>query len=427
VQLLAFLSQLKLTAPVLIVMPTSLLFNWKNEIEKFLAHASVYLHHGPQRSGELSFLAKQALILTSYSTLRQDLALLSALHYHCVILDEAQMIKNAHTQVAQAVFALQADFRLSITGTPIENHLGELWSQFRFLIPDLFQSEKLFYAEVEASSSDRRYLEKIRKKIKPFFLRRTKEEVAKDLPERIDQIVLVEMSSEQREIYEGFLSGIRSNLIAKVSLDGLAKHRMEVLEALLRLRQICCHPLLVDQQLDQQTPNLSAKMELVLQDVAMAIEEKKKVLVYSQFTSLLQLLAKEFKERSWPFVYLDGNTVDREKRVESFQNDREIPLFLISLKAGGVGLNLTAADYVFLFDPWWNEAVENQAINRAHRIGRQETVIAKRYITVGTIEEKMMKMKEAKRSLAENIFQGDPNHPGISEEELLSLFVQSDP
>jgi SNF2 family DNA or RNA helicase len=421
VQVLALLSRLPRTWPHLIVVPTSLLFNWQREIEKFLPDLPVYLHHSSQRFKTAQELGSCSLILTSYTTLRLDLSLFKEVAFYSIILDEAQVIKNAHTQIAQAVFALQGQFRLSITGTPLENHLGELWSHFRFLMPDLFDNEETFLADLQAASVDQRHLQRIKKKIAPFILRRKKEEVAPDLPARIDQTVWVEMSDSQRQVYDQFLMGVKNQLLKKVELDGLKAHRMEVLEAILRLRQICCHPLLVSSALEESAACSSAKIDRLWQDIETILEEGKKVLIYSQFTSMLKWMAKEAKVREWNFAYLDGSTANREKVVSSFQEYPSISLFFISLKAGGVGLNLTAADYVFLFDPWWNEAVEEQAINRAHRIGRQETVIAKRLLVLESIEEKMMKLKAAKKELVEDLFDTEAIPSQLTLEDLRFL------
>lgn len=421
VQVLAFLSRMEIYHPILIIMPTSLIFNWQREIKRFLPDFPVIAHHGPDRNPSPDSLQKSGIILTSYTTLRLDLDLFSTLQYQCIILDEAQVIKNAHTQTAQAVCQLRSRFRLSLTGTPLENHLNELWSHFHFLMPDLFGEEKEFEAELLAGSADSRFIKRIQKKIRPFILRRKKEEVAKDLPEKIEQVVWMEMSPPQRAIYDEFLSGVRGNLLKKVETDGISRHRMEVLEAILRLRQICCHPLLISGHLDEHQTLSSTKLDTLLQDLETVIEEGRKVLIYSQFTSMLQLIKKELKERKWGFAYLDGSTTDREKVVTQFQEDSSIQLFLISLKAGGIGLNLTAADYVFLYDPWWNEAAENQAINRAHRIGRKETVIAKRYVMAESIEEKMMTLKAHKRNLIEEIFEDDLGNSCLTEQDLSFL------
>jgi SNF2 family DNA or RNA helicase len=254
--------------------------------------------------------------------------------------------------------------------------------------------------------------------MRPFLMRRKKEEVAKDLPERIEQVVFVEMEPPQRKIYDEFLASFKSNLLKKIELEGIGKHRIAVLEVILRLRQICCHPLLISGQLEENTDASSSKLDALMQDLETAVDEGRKVLVYSQFTSMLQLISKEVRNRQWEFVYLDGQTKDREKPVRTFQEDPNTLLFLISLKAGGIGLNLTAADYVFLYDPWWNEAVENQAIDRAHRIGRKDTVIAKRYVAIETIEEKMMNLKAAKRGLLADILQDQPAIEKLSIDDL---------
>lgn len=419
VQVLAFLSHIEISGPILVVMPTSLIFNWQREIERFFPTMPVYKHHGPDRNK--GNLPSNGIILTSYTTLRIDLPLFIKTHFQCIILDEAQAIKNPHTQSAQAAFALNGRFRLSITGTPIENNLNEMWSHFRFLMPDLLGDEKNFLAEMQSAASDPRYLQRIKKKIRPFILRRTKNEVAKDLPERIEQVVWVEMSPSQRKIYEDFLAGVKGNLFKKVSVEGVAKHRMEIFEAILRLRQICCHPLLVSSNLDKDQECTSGKFDALMDDIETAVKEGRKTLVYSQFTSMLAVISKEMNARGLKFSYLDGSTVDREKVVNEFQNDASIPLFLISLKAGGIGLNLTAADYVFLYDPWWNEAIENQAIDRAHRIGRKDVVIAKRYVAVESIEEKMMKLKAAKRSLIDDILDSEMGSTNLTDEDFQYL------
>lgn len=422
VQVLAFLSRLQLKAPVLIVVPTSLIFNWRKEIEQFLPGYKVYIHHGPDRSMSLQDCYENCqVILTSYAILRLDLPLFLQHVYACLILDEAQVIKNSKTQIFQAVCRLQSQFRLLLTGTPLENHLNELWAHFRFLMPDLLGDLKDFEGELAAGSSDFRYLHRIKKKIRPFILRRKKEEVAKDLPEKIEQTLWVEMTSAHRQFYNDFLAGVKTGVLKKVEAEGVSKCRMEILEAILRLRQICCHPLLVSQSEEQSAEPNSSKLDMLLQDLETLVEEGKKVLVYSQFTSMLKLIAKEIRQRGWRFVYLDGATTDREKIVDQFQTDPSLSIFLISLKAGGIGLNLTQADYVLIYDPWWNEAAENQAIDRAHRIGRRDTVIAKRYITLGTIEEKIMSLKSHKRNLLGEVLEDNWDAVSMTSQDLLDL------
>lgn len=413
IQLLAFLSRIPRGMVHLIVLPTSLLFNWKNEITKFLPSFRCYVHQGPQRESRVDILKEYDIILTSYTTLRIDLPLLQSIDYRTIILDEAQVIKNAHTQIAKAVCQLKGTLRLCVTGTPVENHMNELWSHFHFLIPELFGAQDVFEGDILASQSDKRYLERIKKKIAPFILRRRKQEVLDDLPERIDQLVWIEMEDEQRTLYDHLLAQFKGGLLKKVKSEGMGKHRMEVLEAILRLRQVCCHPLLVS-SLSEVPVTKSAKFDTLMEDLETLIEEKQKVLIYSQFTSMLHLMKQEATKRDWSFGSLDGSTKERETVVNRFQNDPSQALFFVSLKAGGVGLNLTAADYVYLYDPWWNDAAEEQAINRAHRIGRKSQVFAKRLIVAESIEERILKLKESKRGMVEELFESETSTTGTN-------------
>lgn len=411
VQVLAFLSGIPLEKPVLVVLPTSLIFNWKKELERFLPHFKVVLHQGLGRSQNVNAFQGRQIVLTTYALLRLDITFLSQVDWEMAILDEAQAIKNASTQVFQAACALKTDFRLCITGTPIENRLEELWAHFHFLMPSLLGSEKDFLAELKMGEADFRFLQRVQRTIRPFILRRKKQEVARELPEKIEQVVWVEMAPLQRQLYETLLQGAR-----KMTEEGGSAQKMEILEKLLRLRQICCHPLLVGEE-----EASSAKMEALMEELQTIVAENKKGLVYSQFTSFLTLIKRQLDALSIPYVYLDGSTQNREEVVSRFQTDPAIPLFLISLKAGGVGLNLTSADYVYLADPWWNEAAENQAIDRAHRIGRTEPVIAKRFVMVESVEEKMMTLKTHKRSLSENLFEETASTRALSAEDLLFL------
>jgi SNF2 family DNA or RNA helicase len=348
----------------------------------------------------LDSLEGKSLILTSYAILRQDQALFAEHYYECVILDEAQMIKNPESQVAQCAYGLQAKMKLALTGTPIENRWDDLWSLFYFLMPELLGDRKTFGARVPF----------LKKKLRPFILRRTKEVVAKDLPEKVEQTVWVDMDEEQRQFYEEWLKKTKKGLTS-------ASKRFEILEAILRLRQICCHPVLVD----GSVPVPSAKLERLLLDVDTVVQEGRKALIYSPFVSMLHLVEKELKARGIKYVYLDGSSQDREAVVNRFQEDPGTQLFLISLKAGGVGLNLTAADYVFLFDPWWNNAVESQAIDRAHRFGRKETVIARRYVMATSIEEKIMHLKAHKASLSKGLFDFDQEIADLTMDDLYNL------
>jgi superfamily II DNA or RNA helicase len=396
VQVLAFLSTLPKENCHLIVAPTSLLFNWRQEIGRFLPHHSITLYQGAERSLE----EMRGIFLTSYGTLRRDIGHLESVQFHCLILDEAQAIKNADSETAQAANRLQSAFRLSLSGTPIENRPQELWSHLHFLMPELLGDRQQFNARLLAAKGDRRHLEQIRMQIRPFILRRTKEEVAPELPPKIEQLITIEMTSDQRAAYERLIASGR-----RVAEEG---SRMEVLELILRLRQFCCHPLLLGSE------EGSAKFEMVLEDLNTLAEERRKVLVYSQFASMLHLIGRYL---SLPYVLLEGETRDREKVVRTFQDDPAIPIFLISLKAGGTGLNLTAADTVLLYDPWWNEAAEQQAIDRAHRMGQTKSVVAKRYIVNDSIEQKLMQLKAHKRSLADDFV----DESGLTDEMLRQL------
>lgn len=421
VQVLAFLSRIRHEGLILIVVPTTLIFNWKREIESFLPGYTVYVHKGPQRIKDTEHWQKHEIILTSYGTMRADEHVFEGSSFRAVILDEAQAIKNPETRIAKAVCKLQSPFRLSITGTPIENSLTDLWSQFRFLLPELLGSKQEFNADILASQVDSRHLSKVRQKVRPFILRRRKEEVAKDLPEKTEQTVYVEMREGQRAVYDSFVGNLKGGLLKKVQADGMGKHRMEVFEAILRLRQICCHPLLVDGLLDETAIRESAKMETMMSDLGSLVAEGHKVLVYSQFTSMLNLISREVEEKGWKFVRLDGSTRNREAVVQQFQEDKETSLFLLSLKAGGVGLNLTSADYVFLFEPWWNDAAENQAIDRAHRIGRKNPVIAKRFVTAESIEEKMMRLKASKKGMIDDVVEQEDSITSLTVEDFSLL------
>lgn len=417
VQTIAFFSQLSLSAPILIVAPTSLVFNWRRELEKFLPSFSVHVHSGPERLQDTKILAKKQILLTSYALLRLDHALLANMPYECVVLDEAQTIKNSDSQVAKASFALQARFRLAITGTPIENRSEDLWSLFHFLMPELLGERKDFLTRLQASENDGRYLKALRKQIRPFILRRTKEVIQDQLPEKMEQMVWVEMEEQQKQFYENWLAKAKSGVLKKVALEGLQPHRMEVLETILRLRQICSHPMLLGENIK------SAKFERLLEDLEIIVEQKQKVLVYSQFTEMLQIIGKTLRERNCTYAYLDGSTQNREEVVRQFQENAELSIFLISLKAGGVGLNLTAADYVFIFDPWWNIAAENQAIDRAYRLGRKGKVIAKRYVTAWSIEEKMIRLKESKEVVLKNLLEFEESALNISIDNVLEYLI----
>ncbi len=409
VQLIAFISCQLTHNPILIVMPKSLLFNWRQEFEKFLPSLPVYVHTGQERLDCVEKLKEQKVILTSYTLLRQDRFLFESTPYAAVILDEAQMIKNPESLASQIVCRLQADFRLAVTGTPVENRWEDLWAIFRFIMPELLGEKK-----------ESPIFERVRKKIRPFILRRLKEDVAQELPPKQEQIIWIEQEEEERAFYEQFFVQKRAALVQKVTENGLQKSRFEILELILRLRQLCCSPSLVS----GEYASSNSKLERLVSDMEEVIQGKRKALVYSQFTQMLHLIAQECQTRGWKYAYLDGDTKDREEAVKLFQEDAETQLFLISLKAGGVGLNLTSADYVFLYEPWWNEAVENQAIDRAHRVGRKDTVIARRYITLETIEEKILRLKQKKSSLAKTLLDFTEELGSFNIEELYQMALE---
>ena len=417
VQIVAFFTYLT-TSPSLIVVPTSLLFNWKREFERFFPTCSVHLYD--KRESELP---EHGVILTSYALLRLDAPLFQKQSYELIVLDEAQTIKNPDSQIAKVAFSLQSRMRLAVTGTPIENRLDDLWSLFHFLMPSLLQKREDFHAQLQAASLDTRHLQQIKKKVRPFILRRKKEQVGLQLPPKMEQLIWVDMSQEQRTLYDAFLQKTRAGLLTKLNDGQTAQKRMEVLEAILRLRQLCVHPWLVENPGEGEFFALSGKCERLFLDIQEATLEGKKVLIYSQFTALLHLIRREVANRGWRAVYLDGQTQDREAVVRQFQEDPTTQLFLISLKAGGVGLNLTAADYVFLCDPWWNDAVEAQAIDRAHRLGRDSCVIARRYITTLSIEEKILRLKEHKLTLSQGIFDENAAAQSFSLSELMHLIL----
>jgi intein/homing endonuclease/superfamily II DNA or RNA helicase len=393
-------------SPSLAIVPKSLVFNWKQEAARFAPRLRVLDHTGQTRGKEsLEHFDDYDLILTTYGTLRNDAVLFKDTRFDYVILDEAQAIKNADTASAKAARLLNGDHRLALSGTPIENHLGELWSLFEFLNPGMLGAASVFkLAGGGARNADEETRQLLAQALRPFILRRTKGQVAKDLPAKQEQTIFCELEPEQRKLYNELRDHYRSTLLDRVARDGVAKSKMQALEALLRLRQAALHPGLIDKKRVKED---SAKLDLLLPQLVELFEEGHKVLVFSQFTSLLAILRGRLDKEKVEYEYLDGSTLDRQARVERFQNDPDCKLFLISLKAGGLGLNLTAAEYVYLLDPWWNPAVESQAIDRAHRIGQTRQVFAYRIIARDTVEEKVLALQSTKRDLADAIINAD--------------------
>jgi len=359
---------------------------------------------GPGREALQDDLDKQDLVLTTYGTLRRDIGFLAKVEFDTIILDEAQAIKNPESQTAKASRLLQAHHRLALTGTPIENHLGELGSIFEFLNPGLLGRLPALEVLAGGRQPSKEELALVSKGIKPFILRRTKEEVLPDLPEKTEQVLQCSLNDEQQKLYDQLAASYRESLLTQVEEKGVGGSAMQVLEALLRLRQIACHPGLVNDEWEEAG---SAKLEMLFEQITSVREEGHKLVVFSQFTSLLAYVRKELDRQGIEYAYLDGQTRDRGEVVDRFQTDDDCNLFLISLKAGGVGLNLTAASYVFLLDPWWNPAVEAQAIDRAHRIGQQQKVFAYRLIARDTVEEKMLELQKSKRQIADAILDGE--------------------
>ncbi len=392
--------------PSLIVVPASLLYNWRQEAARFAPRLSILELRGADRRCDPVTLAQFDLVLITYGTLKRDIERLARIEFDYCILDEAQAIKNAKTAAARAVRRLRAEHRLVATGTPVENHLGELWSLFEFLNPGLLGRSSSFQSLTGAARQvPQETRERLATALRPFLLRRTKRQVAPELPPKTEQTILCEVEGTQRRLYDELREHYRRSLAAKVARQGWAKSKIQVLEALLRLRQAACHPGLLD---PARARDESAKFESLLPRLEEILEEGSKALVFSQFTSLLSLLKLRLDAKHWSYEYLDGATTDRQARVERFQNAPDCPLFLVSLKAGGLGLNLTAAEYVFLLDPWWNPAVEAQAIDRAHRIGQRRPVFAYRLIARNTVEERILELQAGKRELADALLGGDP-------------------
>ena len=388
--------------PSLAVVPRSLVFNWIDEAARFAPGLKVFDYTGPLR--DASQLQDADLVLTTYGTMRRDAPRLREVPFDYVILDEAQAIKNATTASAKAARLLRARHRLALSGTPIENHLGELWSLFEFLNPGLLGSAKAFQRANTGRVRGDEDVEWLARALRPFILRRTKDQVAPELPPRTEQTIHCELEPAQRRQYDELRAHYRESLLKRVAREGLNRSKMHILEALLRLRQAACHSGLVD---PRRAGEPAAKFEILLPRLAELIEEGHKTLVFSQFTSLLALLRPRLDAAGIVYEYLDGRTRDRASRVQRFQTDPGCPVFLISLKAGGVGLNLTAAEYVFLLDPWWNPAVEAQAIDRAHRIGQARHVFAYRLLARDTVEEKVAELQQSKRDLADAILRAD--------------------
>jgi len=416
--------------PSLVVAPTSLMPNWRNEAAKFAPDLRVLTLHGPLRAERFAEIEQADLVLTTYPLLVRDRDLHLAQTYHLLVLDEAQFIKNPKAQSHQVARRLAAQHRLSLTGTPLENHLGELWAQFDFLMPGFLGTEKrfgqTFRTPIEKQDDGEARL-RLAARVRPFLLRRTKEQVATDLPPRTEMMRWVELEGRQRDLYESLRVAFDRKLREALAEQGIAKSQIVILDALLKLRQACCDPRLVKlpaaKKLGKAGIAASAKLATLVELLEELLDEGRKILLFSQFTSMLDLIETELKRLGISFVRISGDTVDRETPVREFQEGR-VPLFLISLKAGGTGLNLTAADTVIHYDPWWNPAVEEQATARAHRIGQEKPVFVYKLLTEGTVEEKILALQERKRGLSDQVIQGGGKRGHLITAEDLDVLFQ---
>ena len=426
VMTLAFLQNLKETGskePILLVMPTSLIYNWQKEAERFTPGLKILVHTGTLRTKDTSHFHAYDLILTSYGVLRIDIAFMEKFRFEYVILDESQAIKNPASNISKAVRLLNCKNRLILTGTPLENSTMDLWSQITFVNPGLLGSHSHFKEHYQIPIEKQRdevASKRLYGKIKPFMLRRHKSQVATELPEKIESVQYCDMTEEQEKCYEETKAYYRNLILDQIQTKGVNKSQLMVLQGLSKLRQIANNPLMVDEEYAGE----SGKDHDVLHKLTGVIENGSKVLVFSQFVKHLTIIRNYLDTEKIPYAYLDGGTKDREKEVDKFQNSEEIKVFLISLKAGGVGLNLTAAEYVFLLDPWWNPAIEAQAIDRAHRIGQKNTVFTYRFISRNTVEEKILTLQNKKKRLFDDLITTEETFTkSLSQDDIMNLLA----
>ena len=414
----------RLTAPALVIAPVSLMGNWHSEAARFCPGLRTLVLHGAGRHELSDSVAEHDLVIAPYSLLQRDRERWLQLQWHLVVLDEAQNIKNASTNVAQVVSALQARHRLCLSGTPMENHLGEIWSLFHFLMPGFLGSQQrfreLFRNPIEKQGDTGR-LAQLRARVAPFMLRRTKALVASELPPKVETVMRVELRGAQADLYETIRLGMEKTVREALHSKGLAKSQITILDALLKLRQVCCDPHLVPLESARQVRE-SAKMAQLMELLPEMLAEGRRVLLFSQFTSMLGLIEAELQARGLPWVKLTGQSQKRDEIIQRFTSG-EVPLFLISLKAGGVGLNLPQADTVIHYDPWWNPAAEAQATDRAHRIGQTQNLWVVKMVAQGTIEERILALQERKAQLAQSIYGGEAarREPLFTESDLQQL------
>lgn len=426
-QIITFLKHIKNTVKPeqanLVVVPTSLIFNWQEEIEKFCPTLKIVVHTTGNRVKKISAFKNQDIVLTTYGIVMRDIEFIKKYHFHYIILDESQAIKNPNSQRFKAMRLLKSTNKLVLTGTPIENNTFDLYAQMSFVNPGLLGTmahfKKHFSTPID-KNKDIQVAKELRALINPFLMRRTKEQVAKDLPEKTEQVLYCAMAEDQQKLYDAYRNKYRDYLLGKIEEDGIGKSKMYVLEGLTKLRQICDAPQLLND--DGSYTNESVKITELLNHITEKTGNHK-ILVFSQFVKMLSLIQKKLDALGIQYEYLDGKTKDRQARVDNFQNNDATRVFLISLKAGGTGLNLTAADYVYLVDPWWNPAVEAQAIDRCYRIGQTKNVMAYKMICKGTIEEKIIKYQEKKKQVSSDIIQTDESFvKSLSKESIADLF-----
>ena len=409
----------------LVVCPTTLMFNWENEIKKFTPSLTYHIHHGGERSRSKEQFGGKEIIITTYGTLRSDIKLMVDIPFDYVVLDESQAIKNPSSKVTRAAGLLRAKNRLCLSGTPLQNNTFDIFAQMNFLNPGMLGSIEFFRQEFSIpidkfGEADRK--DHLRKLLYPFILRRTKEQVAKDLPDKTETILYCEMEEEQRNIYDAYRNDFRDKILGTIEQQGIQKSQLTILQGLMKLRQICDSPAILNET--EKFPNHSIKLDELGREITENISNHK-ALVFSQFLGMLALIREKLKELEVDYEYFDGSTsaVDREKAIQRFQNEDNCRVFLISLKAGGVGLNLTAADYVYIVDPWWNPAVEQQAIDRTHRIGQTKNIFAYRMICKDTIEDKILQLQEKKRILAKDLISDDEGFvKSLTREDVEYLF-----
>jgi superfamily II DNA or RNA helicase len=417
----------RMDRPALVVAPTSVVANWRREAQRFVPELKVLTLHGLDRKSRFGEIAAHDLILTTYPLLARDHAILKAHPWHVVVLDEAQIIKNPDATTTRLVGEIEARHRLCLTGTPLENHLGEVWSLFAFLAPGFLGDQQSFKRNwrtpiEKRGDGDRRRL--LARRLRPFLLRRTKSEVAAELPPKTEMVETIEMEAAQRDLYESIRLTMHAKVRAAIAAKGLARSRIVVLDALLKLRQVCCDPRLLKLQAATAAKARSAKLDRLMEILPELLEEGRRVLLFSQFTSMLALIEGALAAKSIRYVRLAGDTRDRETPIRLFQAG-EVPLFLISLKAGGLGLNLTTADTVIHYDPWWNPAVEDQATDRAHRLGQNKPVFVHKLVMLSSIEEKMEALKVRKRELAAGLFDPEAGSTlDLTEADIEDLFAQ---